>query len=69
MTGRRIVNTRATHQLSRLSALLESQGAEVVEYPCIAITPPDDDTLLRAALAAPECFASARRRWTWTWGR
>ncbi|WP_395141803.1 uroporphyrinogen-III synthase [Armatimonas sp.] len=51
MTGKRIVNTRATHQNSRFTALLQSQGAEVIEYPCIAIVPPEDDRPLREALA------------------
>lgn len=50
LTGKRIVNTRATHQNSRFTALLQAQGAEVVEYPCIAIAPPEDDAPLRAAL-------------------
>lgn len=51
MTGKRIVNTRATHQSSRFTALLQSQGAEVIEYPCIATVPPEDDRPLREALA------------------
>ncbi len=51
VTGKRIVNTRATHQNSRFTALLQSQGAEVIEYPCIAIVPPEDDRPLREALA------------------
>ncbi|WP_395093965.1 uroporphyrinogen-III synthase [Armatimonas sp.] len=51
MTGKRIVNTRATHQNSRFTSLLRSQGAEVIEYPCIAIVPPEDDRPLREALA------------------
>ena len=50
MTGKRIVNTRATHQNSRFTALLQAQGAEVIEYPCIAIAPPENDAPLRAAL-------------------
>ncbi len=51
VTGKRIVNTRATHQNSRFTALLQAQGAEVIEYPCIAIAPPEDDRPLREALA------------------
>ncbi|WP_309715755.1 uroporphyrinogen-III synthase [Armatimonas sp.] len=51
LTGKRIVNTRATHQNSRFTALLQAQGAEVIEYPCIAIAPPENDAPLRAALA------------------
>jgi uroporphyrinogen-III synthase len=56
LTGRRIVNTRATHQNSRFSSLLQAQGAEVIEYPCIAIAPPENDALLRAALATLDQF-------------
>ena len=55
MTGRRIVNTRATHQLSRLTTLLEQAGATVVEYPCIAIVAPEDTKPLTDAL---QCLAS-----------
>ncbi|MBB6050666.1 uroporphyrinogen-III synthase [Armatimonas rosea] len=51
LIGKRIVNTRATHQNSRFTALLQAHGAEVIEYPCIAIAPPEDDAPLRAALA------------------
>lgn len=53
LTGRRVVNTRATHQLSRLTALLEAHGAEVVEYPCLAIVPPADPEALTRALDSP----------------
>ena len=56
MTGKRIVNTRATHQNSRFTALLQAQGAEVIEYPCIAIAPPEDDALLRAVLSDIDQF-------------
>ena len=51
VTGKRIVNTRATHQSSRFTSLLQSQGAAVIEYPCIATVPPEDDRPLREALA------------------
>jgi uroporphyrinogen-III synthase len=56
LTGKRIVNTRATHQNSRFTALLKAQGAEVIEYPCIAIAPPKDDAPLRAALTDLSSF-------------
>ena len=56
LTGKRIVNTRATHQNSRFSALLQTHGAEVIEYPCIAIVPPENDTPLREALANLAAF-------------
>ena len=56
LTGKRIVNTRATHQSSRFSSLLQNHGAEVIEYPCIAIAPPEDDAPLRRALANRDAF-------------
>lgn len=49
--GKRIVNTRAVHQSSRLSKLLTECGATVIEYPCIAIAPPEDDRPLQEARA------------------
>jgi uroporphyrinogen-III synthase len=42
LAGRRIVVTRARAQAHRLSALLEADGAEVIEVPAIRIVPPDD---------------------------
>jgi len=42
LCGRRIVVTRARAQAHRLSALLEADGAEVIEVPAIRIVPPDD---------------------------
>ncbi len=56
LTAKRIVNTRATHQNSRFTALLQAHGAEVIEYPCIAIAPPEDDAPLRRALASIVAF-------------
>jgi uroporphyrinogen III methyltransferase/synthase len=44
--GKRIVVTRARHQADELSALLEHQGAEVVEFPVIEILGPDDPSEL-----------------------
>ena len=40
--GRRIVVTRARAQASEFAALLEEQGAEVIELPTIRIEPPAD---------------------------
>ncbi|GAB4569657.1 MAG: hypothetical protein Kow0077_02550 [Anaerolineae bacterium] len=55
LLGKRVVNTRATHQASELDRLLDSQGAVPVAYPCIAIAPPEDtDSLDRALTAAAE---------------
>ncbi|MDX2162386.1 MAG: uroporphyrinogen-III synthase [bacterium] len=48
--ARRIVNTRAAHQADGLSAGLRAQGAIPVEWPCIAIAPPDDPAPFDAAL-------------------
>lgn len=52
LAGRRIVNTRATHQAAALDALLIERGAIPVSYPCIGIVPPDDTRELDAALQA-----------------
>jgi uroporphyrinogen III methyltransferase/synthase len=48
--GKRILVTRAREQASELTRLLEEQGAEVVEFPAIAILPPEDWGLLDAAI-------------------
>jgi uroporphyrinogen-III synthase len=48
--GKVIVNTRAAHQAESLNALLRAKGALPLDYPCIAITPPEDSAPLDAAL-------------------
>jgi len=50
LAGKRVVNTRATHQAAEFSALLRQHGAMPVEYPCIKIVPPEDTSLLDTAL-------------------
>ncbi|MBZ0315372.1 MAG: uroporphyrinogen-III synthase [Anaerolineae bacterium] len=50
LVGKRIVNTRAVHQAEALNILLRQHDAIPLDYPCIAITPPDDPSLLDAAL-------------------
>ncbi|HEU5377654.1 MAG TPA: uroporphyrinogen-III synthase [Ktedonobacteraceae bacterium] len=50
MQGKRIVITRALHQAEELATLLTQRGAEVLLYPCIAIEPPRDTTLLDRVL-------------------
>jgi uroporphyrinogen-III synthase len=50
LTGKRIVNTRAGHQAAALNDLLRVRGAVSVDYPCIAVVPPENSTLLDAAL-------------------
>ena len=48
--GRRVVVTRAVEQSSSLLHLLAGSGADAVNFPCLAIAPPDDlDALTRAA--------------------
>ncbi|NOZ26715.1 MAG: uroporphyrinogen-III synthase [Chloroflexi bacterium] len=42
LLGRRVVVTRAAHQAGELSAKLRALGAEPIEYPVIAIAPPED---------------------------
>jgi len=51
LSGRTIVIARAAEQAGRLRALLEAEGAAVVEVPTIAIEPPSNgDGALREAL-------------------
>jgi len=42
LSGRRVVVTRSRAQARSLCALLEADGAEVVEVPAIRVSPPDD---------------------------
>jgi uroporphyrinogen-III synthase len=42
LSGRRIVVTRSQTQAAALTALLEAEGAEVIEFPTIRIAPPPD---------------------------
>jgi hypothetical protein len=49
LDGKFIVNTRATHQAKGLNTLLRMRGAVPLDYPCIAIAPPEDSVLLDAA--------------------
>lgn len=51
LAGKRIVNTRAAHQAAEFDALLRSAGAIPLDYPCIAIAPPNDTSPLDEALA------------------
>ena len=50
LDGKAIVNTRAIHQAEALNTLLRAKGAVPLDYPCIAITPPEDSALLDASL-------------------
>lgn len=50
LKGKYILNTRAAHQAEALNSLLRAKGAVPLDYPCIAIAPPDDSTLLDASL-------------------
>ncbi len=49
--GKRVLITRAREQASALADLLEAAGAEVVEFPTIAIVPPESWAPLDAAVA------------------
>ncbi len=51
LSGRRVVVTRARAQAGPLRALLEAEGAAVLEFPTIRIVPPDDPAALDAAIA------------------
>jgi len=51
LAGKRVVVTQASHQAPELAALLATQGAEPLLYPCIAIEPPPDTRALDGALA------------------
>lgn len=52
LAGKRIINTRATHQAAELDTLLRAEGAIPVPFPCIAIEPVADPGPLDAALSA-----------------
>lgn len=51
LQGKRIVLTRAAHQLDEMEELLRRRGAVPLAYPCIAIAAPEDLAALDAALA------------------
>jgi uroporphyrinogen-III synthase len=50
LAGKRIVVTRAPHQVSEMASLLQAHGAEPILYPCIEIAPPADSAPLDSAL-------------------
>lgn len=54
--GQRVVVTRARAQASRLSAQLRALGADPVEFPTIAINPPEDWAPLDAAIERLEQY-------------
>ncbi len=56
LLGKRVVVTRARDQARKMSALLEEQGAEPVEFPSIAIAPPEDCAPLDEAIATLERY-------------
>ena len=51
LTGKRILVTRAASQSTTFRALLEAQGATVIEMPTLAITPPSSWEPLDEAIA------------------
>ncbi|QPC84097.1 uroporphyrinogen-III synthase [Phototrophicus methaneseepsis] len=58
--GKRVINTRATHQAADFDALLKASGAIPVPYPCIAIAPPTETHTLDQALGD---LAAGRYDW------
>ena len=46
--GKRVLVTRARHQASELSALIQELGGEAVEFPVIKIIPAKDDTFKKS---------------------
>jgi len=60
LVGKRVVNTRPTHQASELDELLYARDAQPLSYPCIRIEPPENLATLDEAL----CEAT-RGRFDW----
>lgn len=56
LAGRRVVVTRAQDQADSLSRLLQQQGAQVLELPCVKIVPPSRREPLIEALAGLGCY-------------
>ena len=54
--GKRVVVTRARHQASRLTEMLEMRGAQVTEFPVIKIAPPSAAEPLVQAVRHPEAY-------------
>lgn len=54
--GKRVLVTRSRDQASELSALLQEQGAEPVEFPVIRISPPESFDELDSALDRIETY-------------
>ncbi|MDY0268499.1 MAG: uroporphyrinogen-III C-methyltransferase [Trichloromonas sp.] len=54
--GKRILNTRAGDQAGELTALLEAQGAEVIEAPTIVLVAPESYGELDRAIAELDTF-------------
>lgn len=52
LAGKRIVVTRARHQVAEVADLIRDYGADPVLYPCIKIDPPADSAALDSALMA-----------------
>jgi uroporphyrinogen III methyltransferase/synthase len=52
VTGRRIVVTRSRAQAAQLRALLEREGAEVIDFPTIRLLPPSDYAPVDRAIAS-----------------
>jgi uroporphyrinogen-III synthase len=50
LIGKTVINTRAAHQAESLNTLLRAKGANPLNYPCIAIVPPDNTASLDSAI-------------------
>jgi uroporphyrinogen III methyltransferase / synthase len=56
LTGRRVIVTRPRAQAAEFVNTLEMHGAEVIEFPTIRITEPEDPEELRAAIRGVDGF-------------
>lgn len=56
LSGKRVVITRALHQVGELAELLQERGAIPLSYPCIEIIPAADTTPLDNALNTLDTF-------------
>ena len=54
--GKKIIVTRAREQASGLNRLLQAEGAETIEFPTIAIVPPQSWEALDAAIGRLDAF-------------
>lgn len=69
--GRRLLITRSREQAEPLQVALESEGADVISMPLLQISPPEDPSILAAALQRLADFAwvvfTSPNAVTWFW--